>query len=121
MRILTPDRSRAAASDAEQWNLIDVLHDVVDEFDAGNCDLPTFAYEVGAIIMALDTAADPVWLAALCEQWVKLRVLTAEQQRPATARPGQQQGGPPRAIADNIRHLIASGDAPAAQTDAAHL
>ena len=121
MRIVTPDPSRAAASDAEQRNLIDVLHDVVDEFDAGNCDLPTFAYEVGAIIMALDTAADPVWLAALGKQWVNLRVLTAEQQRPATITPGQQQGESGRAIAQNIRHLIASWDTPAAQTDRAHL
>ncbi len=120
MRIVKP-AERPTASDAEQSDLIDVLHDVVDEFDAGNCDLSTFAFEVAAMMMALDVVADPAWLAALGEEWLKLRVLRAEQRQAGTFGPSRAQGVEGQAIADRIRKLIASSDDSATRADAANL
>lgn len=114
MRIVKPGRSHETTSDAEQWNQIDVLHDIVDEYEACNCDLSTFAYELGAIIMALDLVSDPAWLAALGREWVKLRVLQAEQRQATTL----ETSAAGRAIADKIRQLIAAWDNSAAQTAA---
>lgn len=99
----------SSAASVDDLDLVDVLHDVVDEYDAGNCELSTLTYEVGAIIVDLDAHAEPGWLAELGRIWVQLRVLRAEQTQTAWALT-ETQSGRARALAAQLRQQVLAHD-----------
>jgi hypothetical protein len=98
------------ATSIDDRDLVDVLHDLVDEYDAGSCDFSTLIYEVGAIIMGLGPHADPGWLAELGRTWVELRVLRAEQAHAGTPVLTETQSARAQALAAQIRGLVLSHD-----------
>ena len=63
---------------SRRQELVDLMHDVLDEYEAGGSDLAALVHDVESLILELETVADTCWIAELKDQSRRLAVVKEE-------------------------------------------
>jgi len=76
------DDDRHAELESERFELLGLLCEALDAYDAGEADLLAVVHDVDSVIVELTLISDPTWIEHVRSQWKLLACALAERGRP---------------------------------------
>lgn len=73
-----------ACVDAPRDELLELLYDALDQYEAGDADLSALVHDVDSVIVGLTLHSDPNWIGSMRNQWTVLASVLVEQRRAGT-------------------------------------
>ena len=66
---------------SKRQELMDLMHDALDEYEAGGSDLAALVHDIDTLIPDLETVADAGWIAGVKDQSRRLGIVKEESAR----------------------------------------
>ena len=74
----------AADVEAARHQLLELVYEVLDQYEAGGADLSALVHDLDSLIVKLTLLSDRNWIGNMRNQWTVLAAVLVEQRRAGT-------------------------------------